>query len=514
MSIEGKIESKKDEFSSLVGLTQNQIKSFIKTKGKKFDDDLSNKFKESIKLIQDNIDAKEDYQIKKWSKEDYDKIPEKFPNTADDLASNYLPVLLHWFIATLDSQFNTQKRPYEWFLPARHKDAGALGFPARYSLNDGSLVAGRYESKNERESITVGITADWASGTQESFHVAKYLANQENDFNLHLGDIYFTGTLNDCKQNFCEAVQFPWGKLGAFAISGNHEAYSNCIGFRKVIMPFCGSTNGGTQRTPFWSLESNHWIMLGLDTGYNSVDFNLWNPINNTEGANSEMKLPEQIMSWLKANFANPDDKRGIIIMTHHMPISPHDNEPVFAEIANQLATIFNGRTVVWLWGHLHNFIVYKKQIWSYQSSTFNFFARCIGHGGFPVTNQGKQKDELIKAVKKYQEQIQVVDHGIGWNKKYGRNGYVRVTFNGPKATLDYYLLGGKRDKPEVQHIINESFTNSSEKSSSIESTEFKFMPKIKLNDFTIFKNDDPNAAVTALTKQIPAPVACGCSIM
>src|SRR6202035_5285651 len=74
------------------------------------------------------------------------------------------------------------------------------------------------------------------------------------------------------------AVGNPWtrGKVGSFALLGNHEMYAQGIAFFDHLLHTLGSRdrssrNYGGQKARFFCLENDHWRILGLDTGYHSI---------------------------------------------------------------------------------------------------------------------------------------------------------------------------------------------------------------------------------------------------
>ena len=211
---------------------------------------------------------------------------------------------------------------------------------AQCSTNDSSKT-----SDTSNTSIRIGILSDWASGTRESYLVAQHAFEKKYDYNIHMGDTYLTGRYQDCLQNFCgqidpetgiRGVQFPYGTKGALAVGGNHEAYAHCIGFRNIIMPFCGTfdSNGNRQmqQGPFWSIELDHWTILGLDSAYECVDLQQWNLENNEEAANSKTSFPDLLIQWVQNiinSYAANCHKKGVIILTHHQSLSLFDNKPI-----------------------------------------------------------------------------------------------------------------------------------------------------------------------------------------
>ena len=68
------------------------------------------------------------------------------------------------------------------------------------------------------------------------------------------------------------------GAKGSFALNGNHEMYADGNGYWRMVLPRMGlkergSEWGAGQWASFVCLENKHWRVVGLDTGYNSTNF-------------------------------------------------------------------------------------------------------------------------------------------------------------------------------------------------------------------------------------------------
>lgn len=419
--------------------------------------------RQQIKSL-DNVNALENTPVPtRWGAQEYGGEGRVFAYTTEELAGSEVKVLLHWFLAAIESQFWSRGHEYMWYIDS-------------------------IESYGMGDVADVGVAADWACGTRESFLVAKGLFEQGNDVNVHLGDIYFTGTPEACRRDFCgtgHGVQFPWGREGLLAIPGNHEAFYHCIGFRNVVMPFCGTIQG-SQKAPFWSIENKHWIVIGLDTGYNSIDLTAWSPTTNLEASNLNLKLPPEQIDWLNTLDVN---KKGIVIFTHHHPITLYPDQPVFPAIADQLEAIFPNRTVLWFWGHQHVLILYQLQSWR----KFAFHGRCIGNGGFPCGDM----NTIVTNASKQPSMVKAVEHAPGPNPKYGRNGWCQFHFVHHTLTINYHLL---QPNSTTHLCAKESF--STDANGNVNVDNFTLLDP---NGFTTF-NDNVNANANSGSN-------CGCII-
>ena len=95
--------------------------------------------------------------------------------------------------------------------------------------------------------VTLSLGGDWGTGTDEAQKVADCVQGFGPDFTIHLGDVYFVGDETEIKENFrgeptspYRPVKWPRGKLGSFALSGNHEMYARGNGYFESILPKMG----------------------------------------------------------------------------------------------------------------------------------------------------------------------------------------------------------------------------------------------------------------------------------
>lgn len=296
---------------------------------------------------------------------------------------------------------------------------------------------------------TLSLLGDWGTGTDEAQEVANCVEQFGPDFTIHLGDVYFVGDETEIKENFLgEAtspylpVKWPMGKLGSFALTGNHEMYARGNGYYDFVLPKMGLRGSGShwgsgQWASFFCLENQYWRILGLDTGYNATSFD-WGKmplfqrskwIRQSTGLKPRCTLPAAELSWLANTVKTEGDKRGLILLTHH---GCHSAFSDWYQIpARQLASIIR-RPVIWFWGHEHKLAIYDKYA---VNRGIEAHGRCIGHGGMPV-ERGREPDLdcpwLAWDNRRYQN---------GEDIDVGFNGHVNVTLNGPDLHVDYVDL-------------------------------------------------------------------------
>ena len=298
---------------------------------------------------------------------------------------------------------------------------------------------------------TISLIGDWGTGTDEAQKVADCVESFHPDYTIHLGDVYFVGDTSEIKENFLgektspyDPVRWPMGRLGSFALSGNHEMYARGSGFFDLILPRMGPRKaeeewGQGQWASFFCLENEHWRILALDTAYNATSFD-WGRmpvlqkskwLRKSVHLKPRCSLPEQALSWLE-RAVNPNaDKRGLILLTHHGCYSAFGEW--YQIPARQLKTVIE-RPVIWFWGHEHKLAIYDRFA---APEGIEAHARCIGHGGMPV-ERGKQPDiecPLLAWDNRRYENGEKIDVGF--------NGHANLSFDGPKLHVDYVDLDG-----------------------------------------------------------------------
>lgn len=317
---------------------------------------------------------------------------------------------------------------------------------------------GIYQFSNKLTKIA--CAADWASDTPESLLIAGKIAKQKPEYTIHLGDTYFVGEPDEIKDNFINKKS-SWhrGSKGSFALLGNHEMFSRGIGYFKYLLPSLGlksSTNDEYtgQKASFFCLESDHWRVVGLDTGYSSIG-----AIPILENISLLGKIPllgkllipkcslhEKLMEWLKNSVKLKGDKKGLIFLSHHQYCSAFEKD--FGVIGKQLGKLVGSkRPVIWIWGHEHRMSVYSKYG---IAPCLTAYGRCIGHGGMPVELVKDIPSEKIikkKPLVLFDNRLRETIDGI----KVGFNGYLMLNIEINNLEIEYY--------DQVKKVLTEKWT-------------------------------------------------------
>ncbi|HTZ74401.1 MAG TPA: metallophosphoesterase [Candidatus Aquilonibacter sp.] len=307
---------------------------------------------------------------------------------------------------------------------------------------------------------TLSIAGDWGTGTDEAEKVAQRILEFAPDYTIHLGDVYFVGDKREVKENFLgektspyEPVKWPMGRIGSFALSGNHEMYARGYGYFESILPKMGLREPGSywgsgQRASFFCLENKFWRIIGLDTGYNSTAFD-WGRVDLLDRSKwlrksvhfkPKCNFPDPMMGWL-ADVVQPEvDGRGLILLTHHGCYSAFSEW--YQIPARQLAAVIR-RPVIWFWGHEHRLTIYDR--YSVRNG-ISAYGRCIGHAGMPVD---RGKPDLDAPWLAYDNRRYRNDENID----VGFNGHANLRFDGPEMRAEYLDLNGATLFTESWHV-------------------------------------------------------------
>jgi hypothetical protein len=322
-----------------------------------------------------------------------------------------------------------------WFL----KNLGHLGnthYPyqvyAKPAVNNGIF---RMEPATTGPT-TIALLGDWASSTAESIQIAQLTGVQ--DYSIHLGDTYYVGNSKEIADNFNDTFDAPWpyGRHGSFAMLGNHEMYSSGKSYFTELLPYMGCFSPGKdpqrQEASYFCLENDHWRIISLDTGYNSLKG--WLGLN----ANTGLRLRDELVAWLSDTVKPTKDNRGIILLSHHQCFSAFEKDE-FKAFIPQLLPLLGQRNVLWFWGHEHRLSFYG---YNPLGSNTGCFARCIGHGGMPVelssftVKSSQPSDKANANLVFYDERKRIQMDG---NIALGHNGYVILEINGQDLAVKYY---------------------------------------------------------------------------
>ena len=313
--------------------------------------------------------------------------------------------------------------------------------------------------------LRIAVAADWGTGTLEAEIVAVNMMKCAPQLTLHLGDVYYMGEIAEINENCLgestktyQGVKWPKGVLGSFALMGNHEMYSGGQGYFGDFLPGLGMFNADgsindEQAASYFCIDTPHWVILGLDTGYHSGGFPAFASVpglRSIPALNVDARFDDKMLAWLRQTMeilsSRGSSDKPILVLTHHQPVSSFERS--FGKPAEQLAQLecLTGRELVWLFGHEHRLTIYEKQT---IGANLTVYPRCIGHAGMPVkvTKLHRPHPEILY----YDPRQHSIDNQDP-NTKVGYNGHVALLFDGIKMTIEY------RDILENALLLSETY--------------------------------------------------------
>ena len=103
------------------------------------------------------------------------------------------------------------------------------------------------------------LVGDWGTGAQPAIQVLKQISNLNPDVFIHLGDIYYSGTLEECDTAFTSLINAVLRRekpsLPVFTLPGNHDMYCGGVGYYDLVRTL--NAPPATQMASFFCLRSS-----------------------------------------------------------------------------------------------------------------------------------------------------------------------------------------------------------------------------------------------------------------
>jgi predicted phosphodiesterase len=287
---------------------------------------------------------------------------------------------------------------------------------------------------------TVALIADWGTGTDVAVDLLKQAALQNPDVVIHLGDIYYSGTPQECEANFRNIVDTVLSRstkdVPVYTLSGNHDMYSGGAGYYGLIDTL--NDHPRLQPASFFCLRNDDWQFIAMDTGLHD-----YNPFNGTEVITFIEKDEED---WITERIVEFTGKT--FLLSHHQlfsalsQIGPPQADgkltaynPKLLASFQRFAQAAKQPIAAWFWGHEHNLSIYQPYL------GLNC-GRCIGHGAVPVLVNGPEnspdprivnppalQNVLLKEANKiYMHGFTIIRLGQGAQKAAGSAEYYEST--------------------------------------------------------------------------------------
>ncbi|HEY4921403.1 MAG TPA: metallophosphoesterase [Xanthobacteraceae bacterium] len=297
------------------------------------------------------------------------------------------------------------------------------------------------------------IIGDWGTGMTDAVAMLKAgVVNLQPDAIIHLGDVYYSGTADECQANVGGVIASLRSQTGLalpfFTMPGNHDYYSGGQGFYGTIDSINSGVGGGQQQASYFCLRSSdgNWQFLAMDTGYDDCD--------PTDDAMSTLtrgpRLHPTELVWHYDKLENFSGST--ILLSHHQLYS------AFSEINGQSAwgpaflndNLYKAflpkfdRIAAWYWGHEHNFAQYPDQL-GVQN------CRLVGCSAYEQAKRDDPYDYKYKQINygpippsTTSNQVSLSPHTTATRTFYNHM-FALMTLNppsggeGPTITVDYY---------------------------------------------------------------------------
>lgn len=229
----------------------------------------------------------------------------------------------------------------------------------------------------------IAIVGDWGTGGAPARRVLKHVHKTNPDILIHLGDVYYSGTKKEYKENLIDVIAQELRQhnpdLAVFLLAGNHDMYCGGEGYYDAISVI--NPDPFKQKASFFCLRSADGSsqLIAMDTGLH--DFS---PFNVT---NVLTFLEEEEQEWAIERIKEFSGQT--ILLSHHQLFSAFSqiggspSSQKLSEFNPHLLSSFrafqnNGNISAWLWGHEHNLCIYREHLGLKRG-------RCVGHGAIPV---------------------------------------------------------------------------------------------------------------------------------
>ena len=215
----------------------------------------------------------------------------------------------------------------------------------------------------------VAIIGDWGTGMNDASALLTHIMEEHKPTAIiHLGDIYYAGTPDQCNTNFTDVFNQVFGNLPRipiFSIPGNHEYYAMGAGYYTMLQQINPLAQSGRpwQETLSWQQSASYfclrtedglWQFLGADTGQADYD----PPFPDA----MPMLRPTEIV-WHHDKLRNFQGRT--ILLTHHQLFSTNSKLSGSGNnYNNALYSVFQpflDRIAAWFWGHEHNLALFQN---------------------------------------------------------------------------------------------------------------------------------------------------------
>jgi hypothetical protein len=221
------------------------------------------------------------------------------------------------------------------------------------------------------EGRPVAVIGDWGTGLPDAEALLEDLMSRFKPAAIvHLGDIYYAGTPEECDTNYTQVFTRVFNKtlgqgqrIPVFSLAGNHDYYAFGYGFYPMLATINKGIEGATQDASFFCLRSSDETLqlLAMDTGYGDA-----NPIDLLAPGEGP-KLHASEVEWLKYQIEHFSGTTVLLshnqLFSAHATVSETQTPYLNPTLLQALAPCFADNVAAWLWGHEHNLALYQNEL-------------------------------------------------------------------------------------------------------------------------------------------------------
>lgn len=280
----------------------------------------------------------------------------------------------------------------------------------------------------------IGLISDWGTGMDDARHLLQALLRLDPAVLIHLGDIYYAGTVREDELHFAAVLNAACSELGhripVFTIPGNHDYYSGGRGFYGLVDRL--NVGAAKQVASYFCLrsEGGAWQFLAMDTGFNDRrPSSRFDPYATAPGLHASEE------EWLRHHLRSFGGQT--ILLSHHPLFSAHRRlngtrsgapRPNFNSALFGSVQPYLDRVALWLWGHEHSLGVYQEGLHGVAR------ARLIGCSAFESQTEDDPYQVRYPDTP-FREPLVRLSIEHGWYD----HGFAVVDLAGTAATAGYY---------------------------------------------------------------------------
>lgn len=316
----------------------------------------------------------------------------------------------------------------------------------------------------------VGILGDWGTGLDDARELLRSMMTRDPrpDVLIHLGDIYYAGTPEECDANFARVITEVFDevlgkgkRIPVFTIPGNHDYYSFAHGYFEMVTGLNAGTDA-VQHASYFCLrtEDDGWQFLGMDSSYHDA-----NPKNQVDAWYAGPWLEASEKAWHRDKLNNFEG--ATILLSHHQLFSAYSR--INGRLSEQNAVPYKNtflyetfkpylpnKVAAWLWGHEHNLVLYQDGLFGLAKG------RLVGCSAFEESTSEDPYKVNFPEVSYLDPDKYRLSHDDYYN-----HGYAIIDFGGRKQPSDpvqvsYYEFPSWGDKapanPETRVVHTEEF--------------------------------------------------------